>query len=209
MNTAFELLLLSLAAKAGRRDVSAPVAAPSPIQQPAATPAPYRRTGSMPLSPRDFLDLVQAWAGANVPRIRNVWPLQGGWEAWAQAEIAAFVNADDRPTWIMRESRAYPDNSRADFLVNDPFQNEATDEIVVEMKCESLGNWDAFVDGLRYDVYKLQGDLGMGLNPAQRMVLGIFFSPESEAKLAQLAGFTITYTPDREVGIASMVWQNP
>lgn len=207
MNTAFDLLLLSLAAKAGRRDFSTPSVAPFSQPQPARPPAPQWRTGSMPLSPRDFLALVQAWAGANVARIRNVWPLQGGWEAWAQAEIAAFVNADDRPTWIMREPRVYPDNARADFLVNDPFQNEATDEIVVEMKCESLGNWDAFVEGLRYDVYKLNGGLRLDLAPAHRMALGIFFSPESEAQLAQLHGFTIAYTPDREIGIASMVWQ--
>lgn len=161
----------------------------------------------MPLSPRDFLALVQAWADANVDRIRAVWPLPGGWEAWAQAEIAAVVNADDRPTWIMREPRVYPDNCRADFLVNDPFLNTPEDEIVVEMKCESLRNWNAFVDGLRYDVWKLNGALGMDLAPAYKMSLGLFFSPASEAELAQLNGFTITYTPDREIGIASMVWQ--
>jgi hypothetical protein len=163
----------------------------------------------MPLSPRDFLGFVQGWADANVARIRTVWPLSGGWEAWAQAEIAASINAAAPDAWIQREPRVYPDNTRADFLVNNPTVDLPADEIVVEMKCESLRNWDAFVDGLRYDVYKLQGDLGMGLNPAHRMVLGIFFSPESQAELAQLAGFTITYTPDREVGIASMVWQNP
>lgn len=207
MSTAFDLLLLSLAAKTARQDPSA--LEPAHINPPATTPAPHRRTGPMPLSPRDFLALVQGWADANVDRISAVWPLSGGWEAWAQAEIAAFINAAAPDAWIQREPRVYPDNTRADFLVNDPFQNPATDEIVVEMKCESLRNWDAFVDGLRYDVYKLQGNLGMGLNPAHRMVLGLFCSQESEAKLAQLAGFTITYTPDREVGIASMVWQNP
>jgi hypothetical protein len=207
MGTAFDLLLLSLAAKARRQEPFAPGAARSPTQPPAVKPAPHRRTGPMPLSPRDFLALVQGWADANVNRIRNVWPLQGGWEAWAQAEIAGFVNAAAPDTWILREARVYPDNSRADFLINDPFQNPATDEIVVEMKCESLRNWDAFVDGLRYDAWKLNGALGMELAPAHKMVLGIFFSPESQAELARLQGFTITYTPNREVGIASMVWQ--
>lgn len=207
MSIHFDLLLLGLAAKAARRETSPPTSTHSPIHPSAVQPAPHRRTDPMPLSPRDFLALVQAWADANVDRIRNVWPLAGGWEAWAQAEIAAFANADDRLIWIMREPRVYPDSSRADFLVNDPFQNPATDEIVVEMKCESLRNWGAFVDGLRYDVWKLNGALGMDLAPAHKIALGIFFSPESQAELAQLQGFTITYTPNREIGIASMVWQ--
>ena len=209
MGTAFDLLLLSLAAQATRQEPFAPGAARSPTQPPAVKPAPHRRPGPMPLSTRDFLTLVQGWANANVNRISTVWPLNGGWEAWAQAEIAACVNASAPEAWIMREPRAYPDNTRADFLVNDPFLNAPADEIVVEMKCESLQNWDGFVNGLRYDAYKLHGDLGMGLNPAHRMVLGIFFSPESEAQLAQLAGFTLTYTAGQEIGIASMVWQNP
>ncbi|WP_333895672.1 hypothetical protein [Brevundimonas aurantiaca] len=162
----------------------------------------------MPLSPRDFLALVQGWADANVNRIRTVWPLNGGWEAWAQAEIAGFINASAPDAWVMREPRVYPDNSRADFLINNPFQNPAENEIVVEMKCESLRNWDAFVDGLRYDVWKLNGALGMDLAPAYKVALGLFFSPESQAELARLQGFTITYTPDREIGIASMVWQD-
>jgi hypothetical protein len=208
MGTAFDLLLLSLAAKATRQEPFAPGAARSPTQPPAVKPAPHRRTGPMPLLPRDFLALVQGWADANVGRIRNVWPLAGGWEAWAQAEIAACVNAAAADAWIQREPRVYPDNSRADFLVNDPFQNPPADEIVVEMKCESLGNWGAFVDGLRYDVWKLNGAMGMGLGPAHKMILGIFFSPESEAELARLHGFTLTFTPDRSIGIASMVWQD-
>lgn len=207
MGTAFDLLLLSLAAKATGQEPFPPGAARSPTQPPAVKPALHWRTGPMPLSPRDFLALVQGWADANVGRIRNVWPLAGGWEAWAQAEIAGFVNASAPEVWLMREPRVYPDNSRADFLINDPFQNPATDEIVVEMKCESLRNWDAFVDGLRYDAWKLNGALGMDLAPAHKMVLGIFFSPESQAELARLQGFTITYTPDRSIGIASMVWQ--
>lgn len=160
----------------------------------------------MPISTANFMNLVTHWADANINRMRMVWPLAGGWEAWAQAEIAGYVNANVQDAWIEREAYVYPNRSRADFLVNNPFQNPSHDEIVVEMKCESFGNWDAFVNGLRYDAWKLGGPMGMGLGDAKKIALGIFFSPESEQRLAMLHGFHIHYSPNREIGVAALIF---
>lgn len=160
---------------------------------------------SMPISTANFMDLVTQWASANVNRIRLVWPLAGGWEAWAQAEIAGHINANVQDAWIEREAYVYPDRARADFLVNNPFENPSSDEIVVEMKCESLRNWAGFIDGLRYDTWKLNGPMRLGLGGARKISLGLFFSPESEEQLAMLTGYEIRYTPHREIGIAFLV----
>lgn len=159
----------------------------------------------MPLSPKDFIVLVHRWADANVNRIRTVWPLKGGWEAWAQGEIAGFINAEVGEVWMDREAYVYPDRSRADFLINDPFQNPTENLIVVEMKCESLHNWKHFVQDLKYDAWKLNGEMAMGLDAARKISLGLFFSPDSKEKLAMLHGYHIHHTHDREVGIASLI----
>jgi len=160
----------------------------------------------MPISTADFMTLVSQWAAANVERIRLVWPLAGGWEAWAQAEIAGYINANVEDSWIEREARVYPDGGRADLLVNNPFENPAADEIVVELKCESLRNWAGFVDGLRYDTWKLGGGMRMGLDAAGKISVGLFFSPETEDQLALLAGYQISYTQGGEIGIATLIF---
>ncbi|WP_372784960.1 hypothetical protein [Phenylobacterium sp.] len=157
----------------------------------------------MNLTVQHFRDQVIGWVHENTDRIRVVWPLAGGWEAWAQAEIAGHINRHVAEAFIDREPPVYLDGSRADLLINNPFQNDASELIVVEMKCESLRNWRAFVDGLRYDAWKLQGAMRMGLGASKKMVIGLFFSPESEEQLAELTGFEIIYPRDREgVGIA-------
>ena len=160
----------------------------------------------MNLSVPNFCELVLAWANENVDRTRLVWPLAGGWEAWAQAEIAGHINMRVAESFVDREPPVYLDGSRADLLINNPFQNGAADLIVVEIKCESLRNWRSFVDGLRYDAWKLSGAMRMGLGASRKVVLGLFFSPESEEQLAELSGFETVYTADRAIGVAVLTW---
>lgn len=161
----------------------------------------------MNLNVNDFVALVTEWANANVDRIGTVWPLDGGWEAWAQAEIAGYINARAPDTWLRREVRVYSNGGRCDFLVNDPFTNDNRDEIVVEMKCESLNNWAAFVDGLRADTYKLS-DPYMDYRTGSKISFGIFVTTESEQQLAMLQGYTLSYTNDGQIGLAFLTWQD-
>lgn len=199
-------------AKGGRfRPAKPPEPAAAPAEPPAPPPVrtfPYLGEGprTMTLTVPNFLQLVHGWANENVERIRHVWPLAGGWEAWAQAEIAGYINARHPQTYIVREPMVYLDDSRADFLVNDPAQNVMADEIVVEMKCESLGNWRAFIGGLRFDTWKLNGQMRMGLDSGKKISLGIFFSPETQEQLAELTGYEIVYTHDQSIGLAAVHW---
>lgn len=202
MSRSFNQLLLGLAAEGLRaRLVKTP-----PLETPLNRAASKAKAIQMPISTANFVNLVTQWAAADINNIRMAWPLAGGWEAYAQVGIAGYINANVQDSWIQREANVYPDRSRADFLVNDPYQNASADEIVVEMKCESLGNWAGFIEGLRYDTWKLGGEMRMGLNDAKKISLGIFFSPESEQQLAMLQGYQIAYTPTREVGIATLTF---
>ncbi|MFN4176532.1 hypothetical protein [Phenylobacterium sp.] len=161
----------------------------------------------MNLTANDFLGAVFAWANANVERIAVVWPLAGGWEAWAQAEIAGYINATQPAAFVEREAHVYADPGlTADFLVNNPELNDPSDEIVVELKCESFRNWRNFVTGLEIDAYKLNGQMRPDLCGCRKISLGIFFSPESEERLAELPGYTITFTNDGAIGIAALAW---
>lgn len=161
----------------------------------------------MNLTANDFLGAVFAWANANVGRIAVVWPLNGGWEAWAQAEIAGYINATNPGAFVEREVHAYAEPGlTADFLVNNPELNDPRDELVVELKCESFRNWKNFVTGLELDVYKLNGQMRTELRGCQKISLGLFFSPESEERLDELKGYTVTFTDDGSVGIAALAW---
>ena len=55
----------------------------------------------MNLTANDFLGAVFAWANANVERIAVVWPLSGGWEAWAQAEVFDEWNAGSQASFLL------------------------------------------------------------------------------------------------------------
>lgn len=151
-----------------------------------------------------FFGYVFAWADTNVPNIRRVWPLQGGWEAWAQAEIAGYINEIDASTSIIREARVYNEGRRADFLLNQATTNQYSQQVVVEMKCESLHNQGAFISGVNKDVAKVQTKLQAPFNQCQKVTLAIFFSQEAANSLAEL-GYTLQ-TSQNEIGVAIHQW---
>ncbi|MGB1586890.1 MAG: hypothetical protein ACPHID_07595 [Thermoplasmatota archaeon] len=125
----------------------------------------------MVLSVDDVIELTDQWRQKRSGDIARVWPLNGGWEAWAQAEIAAWLLYADHANETLREQRVYANDQRADLLVN-PTSNGA-DMIVIELKCQSLPNWRAFVPGLQEDYNKLRGAMRPAYQDAHRLVLGI------------------------------------
>ena len=190
-------------------------AAPAPPEPPPSPSPPLPtmpvpdRTGPSPtlgaepmiLTLDQFLTFVLEWAQQSVQNIRRVWPLPGGWEAWAQAEIAAYINEIDASTSIQREARVYPGQKRADFLLNVGTTLQLPQQVVVEMKCESLNNRAAFIPGINKDVTKLQNELEVPYNTCQKLTLGIFFSREAGDQLQRL-GYTVIFT-ENEIGVAA------
>lgn len=174
---------------------------PTDVQAPPDPQPPVEGDEEMILTLDQFLAYVVEWANQNVASMKRLWPLPGGWEAWAQAEIAGYINDVDASTSIQREARVYDNGKRADFLLNPGTTLQPAQQIVVEMKCESLLNRTAYITGLNKDVTKLQNDLSGPYNTCQKLALGIFFSPEAGDALQQL-GYTVVIT-ENEIGVAA------
>lgn len=150
------------------------------------------------LTTANFQDAVRAWVRNNSPRIHGVWPLKGGWEAWAQAEICSVINTSQPTSSVLREQAIYTDSGlRVDFLVNEATKTTPDQVIAIEMKCESLENAGQFQDGLRGDALKLETKLvGTAHAQCKRVLLGIFFSPQAKDNLAKWPGVNVEVVGD-------------
>ena len=96
---------------------------------------------------------------SNRQKIDEMWQRKGGWEGWAQVELAALFNAD-------REEHVYADPQgasprAADFIIN--FENDNMDyanlldreNVVIELKCESEHNKKRFQKAVAEDIMKI------------------------------------------------------
>lgn len=153
----------------------------------------------MIMTDSEFLDFVYKWASGNLANLGRVWPLEGGWEAWAQAEIAAYINGVDPTYSVEREALAYGDGRRADLLLNKGASLQSQDWIVVELKCQSIPSARNFVSGLNSDYYKLQ-EVSPTYTKSQKLTLGIFIDGGTEQTLNE-QGYKTKSVSD-EVGLA-------
>ncbi|KAF2836490.1 hypothetical protein M501DRAFT_1018845 [Patellaria atrata CBS 101060] len=81
---------------------------------------------------------IKDWAkkNGNLAHIEKVQGLNGGWEKWAQVELALYINSDDVPGVLaIREQPVYKDNSwHVDLLIN-PNDTALDQTILLELKC--------------------------------------------------------------------------
>jgi hypothetical protein len=130
------------------------------------------------------------WANANDPRFHLFWPLQGGWEHWVQAEVAAAIINVNSAYEILREQPIYTNGQVCDWLLNE--QTGGNSRIAVELKCQRGTDPTAavFIQDIANDIQKLNGpNLPGGV---QGSVVGIFYSNNAMAVAGQLTqGFTM------------------
>lgn len=143
--------------------------------------------------------IISEWALKNIARIVRAYTQKGGWEGWAQVEIATALYDDrDAPyadakdalmaakTTVSREVAIYPptltkkggvSQKRADIVVEfgAPSRREF---IIIELKCEGFYNKDAFVQAVKEDVVKVDGDIENSFKPARMWALGFSTSQE-------------------------------
>jgi hypothetical protein len=108
---------------------------------------------ALPLTAATFQSLVASWAFANSDKILSVAASKGGWEKWAQAEIALYIMLRNRDYDFCREVPVYGDASTADFVLN---YAARTNQTYVELKCQSNYGSDNFARFLLRDYAKLQ-----------------------------------------------------
>jgi hypothetical protein len=138
----------------------------------------------MTLTYDQYAELLLAWCKFRGESLKNYFPLKGGWEAWVQADYAAYVLGWNSTVDILREVPIYQNpKQRVDWLFNntDP---TVTQKIAIEIKCQSFDNRDAFTAGVGADILKLsQANLNPIFQTCQTGVLALYFTNEAEVWL--------------------------
>ncbi|MFI5527251.1 hypothetical protein ACIA8O_01720 [Kitasatospora sp. NPDC051853] len=122
-----------------------------------------------------FLRSTREWAGRRTRQFAHNCLVNGGWEGWVQVDLTAAILGQDSTVHIVREAGVYPGGGRADLLVNSN-PSSLPDQILVEIKAQSLYNGDGFIDGVKDDMAKITGGLKPGLAVGDRVVLACAFA---------------------------------
>ncbi len=149
-------------------------------------------------------DVIKRWASENIGRIIKAYTQKGGWEGWAQVEIAtalsdyrraSFARAGDALraalTRTLREEPVYPSTltakggtsqKRADIVV-EVGGPESREFVIIELKCEGANNSAAFVAATNDDIAKVQGEIREEYKPARVWALAFSASEEIAEKM--------------------------
>ncbi|EXF83061.1 hypothetical protein CFIO01_06233 [Colletotrichum fioriniae PJ7] len=111
--------------------------------------------------------------------IQNAYSERGGWEGWAQVEIAHIIKANYTSLSVTREDGVYHGNTKRSDLVLD---NGFGTRNIIELKCQR-GSADAnpawIVQQVLDDAHKLQQTLKPEFRPAKCFAVGIAVTPEA------------------------------
>lgn len=156
----------------------------------------------MEINYQTFRTQVFNWANQHQARFQYFWPLNGGWEHWVQAEVAAFVLTVNNAYEILREQNIYTNNQTADWALNQ--QTGGDERIAVELKCQrgTDPNGVTFTNDINDDVAKLRaGNLPVGVQTA---LVGIYYSQGAQDGIQDNYNFTMqnrrTYN-NNEIGV--------
>lgn len=147
-----------------------------------------------------FASYVVQWCEYRQNEFSRLFPLKGGWEAWAQADWAAYTLWQESTYDILREWPIYNNpNQRVDWLFNNSSPN--VQKVAIELKCQSFENRNVFTAGLQADIDKLQqGNLNADYVGCQTGVMGIYF--EEAARTWVLANGFIEVFNNGDIGCA-------
>lgn len=160
----------------------------------------------------EFVSQTIAWAASRRDRFRYNFPVKGGWEAWIQVDLCAFILARNSTYDILREQGIFTTPAkRADLLLN--AQLAAVQRIPVEMKSESFENHGNFVGGVSADLAKIGNERTPAYSQSSCVNLAVAFSPGNlNAVLAlQPAGHRVfkSIWQSDEVAVCAAVWTYP
>jgi hypothetical protein len=143
--------------------------------------------------------IIKQWASDNTAKIVKHYAQKGGWEGWAQVEIAGVLTEHFRDlpqgttkSVVNREVDVYPEvktakgtsQKRADVVVT--MKNNAgklVQAVIIELKCEGFHNKDAFVKNVEADVAKVRGIIKDEYKPALMWVMGFSASEEAYTEM--------------------------
>jgi hypothetical protein len=133
------------------------------------------------------IDLIHRWAKDNMARIHRAWGLEGGWEGWAQVELALFLKDQHAPEdfLIQRECKGFKDsNDKIDICIVSAVQHS----IFIELKCESFDNGSNFGVNVFDDYCKVENGVLRGGDPKEVYVIGISISRTGNKSMDTILG---------------------
>ncbi|KDN67625.1 hypothetical protein CSUB01_10831 [Colletotrichum sublineola] len=149
----------------------------------------------------DIKDVLYHWVnndgGARDGRvfntIANAYSEKGGWEGWAQVEIANVIKANYEGLSVTREDGVYDGSiARSDLVL----VNEASGvRNVIELKCQrgsARTNSKWIVQQVLDDAGKLQRTLKPEFRPAKCFAVGIAITPDAIAEVQNNANWGMT-----------------
>lgn len=140
--------------------------------------------------------VVNNWARQNISKIVSAYQQKGGWEGWAQVEIATALEKSRESasaeealkgtlTEASREVHVYADHSkqRADVVIASRSRIIPKHFVIIELKCEGQYFKGDFVQEVEEDIEKLKGRISDDFKPAKAWALAISTSQEVYDKM--------------------------
>jgi hypothetical protein len=120
-------------------------------------------------------EVIVSWMSQE-PDLFTTFELNGGWEPWAQVQLAKFLAKSTTTGTIEREPLLYLTGTRlkADFLITSPGRTN----VGVELKCRRKNEKKAqFQERVLEDIQKMNNGIRPGYRPCLMYSLAITNSP--------------------------------
>jgi hypothetical protein len=135
---------------------------------------------------------IRKWAVGNAEKLYQAYSFKGGWEGWAQIELAIALQqehggqASYNQNMITREDTVYDGTKqRCDILLTTCQGGVPKWYNFIELKCESSGMQSKFVGEVEADFAKVANGMAKkNLRPCTAFVCAISVSPECGTELA-------------------------
>jgi hypothetical protein len=138
------------------------------------------------LTVHGFLELLFRWADSNLDTIAKYWAMPGeGWEDSLRTSLATFAQEDIETTWMdlgdPSKRAVYttktPKPKMADFVLNGTVAKSYNDDVIVEVKTQSLGRMKDFRNDFEKDVAKLD-EVDDNHAESVRLAFAVFFTSD-------------------------------
>ncbi|KAK4222018.1 hypothetical protein QBC38DRAFT_490831 [Podospora fimiseda] len=160
------------------------------------------------------IGLINEWVVKNIVPLARAYLHKGGWENWAQVNLALYLqdHAHEKfgmypeHTTVQREVNVYQNKDRADLVFGFA---PTSQEFVIELKCESWHNGQNFGKEVVKDFNKVtEGQLKTLFKDAAVYSVAISVSAEGIAELAKKPALATTYHSNMDKPIMGEVHQD-
>ncbi|KAJ3992277.1 hypothetical protein F5050DRAFT_960625 [Lentinula boryana] len=125
-----------------------------------------------------MMESIVEWANLNGTRLEKAYNQKGGWEGWAQVELASYLEqvfGGEGVATVTREDNVYNGNDqRSDLLITTQKPNGTSFTNMFELKCESSANSGNFRTKVRADCTKIaNGVWNANYAPCEAWIIAI------------------------------------